>query len=76
DINIESSFFFNGRQIALLEMGKNLINEAIIGMEKNMGFDVVIVDFVAAWESIKSIVGEINKEDLLDSIFSNFCLGK
>jgi tRNA modification GTPase len=41
-----------------------------------MGFDVVIVDVVAAWESIKSIVGAINKEDLLDSIFANFCLGK
>ncbi|MGL5205603.1 MAG: tRNA uridine-5-carboxymethylaminomethyl(34) synthesis GTPase MnmE [Metamycoplasmataceae bacterium] len=76
DINIESSFFFNGRQIALLERGKNLLNEAIKAMNENMGFDVVIIDFVAAWESIKSIVGEINKEDLLDSIFSNFCLGK
>ncbi|MGL5643754.1 MAG: tRNA uridine-5-carboxymethylaminomethyl(34) synthesis GTPase MnmE [Metamycoplasmataceae bacterium] len=76
DVNIESGFFFNSRQISLLEKGKKLINEATQAMKDHMGFDVVIIDFVAAWENIKSIIGEINKEDLLDSIFSNFCLGK
>ncbi|MGL6125094.1 MAG: tRNA uridine-5-carboxymethylaminomethyl(34) synthesis GTPase MnmE [Metamycoplasmataceae bacterium] len=76
NINIESSFFFNIRQTALLEKAKKSLIEALDSMEDGMGFDVVIVDFISAWENIKSIVGEINKEDLLDSIFLNFCLGK
>ncbi len=76
NVDIESSSFFNNRQTALLKQGKNLLQEALEAIGNDMGFDVVIVDVVAAWESIKSIVGAINKEDLLDSIFANFCLGK
>ncbi len=76
NVDIDSSSFFNNRQIALLKQGKNLLQEALDAIENDMGFDVVIIDVVSAWESIKSIVGEINKEDLLDSIFANFCLGK
>lgn len=76
NINIESGFFFNNRQISLLNNAKKSLLEAINAMSEGMGFDVVIIDFVSAWESVKSIVGEINKEELLDSIFSNFCLGK
>ena len=74
--NIDSSLFFNSRQTALLKKGKNSLNDALEAINNDMGFDVVIVDFVSAWENIKSIIGEINKEDLLDSIFKNFCLGK
>ncbi len=74
--DIDSSLFFNHRQIALLKRGKNSLHEALEAINNDMGFDVVIVDFVSTWESVKSIIGEINKEDLLDSIFLNFCLGK
>lgn len=76
NVNIESVFFFNNRQISLLKKAKKSLNEALDAMHLGMGFDVVIVDFVAVWENVKSIIGETNKEDLLDSIFSNFCLGK
>lgn len=74
--NMEHSLFFNIRQIALLKKGQKSLAEALEGLENNMGFDVVIVDIISGWENLKSIVGEANKEHLLDSIFANFCLGK
>ncbi|WP_268812168.1 hypothetical protein [Mycoplasmopsis anatis] len=41
-----------------------------------MTFDVIIIDITKAWESLKEITGVADKEDLLDAMFSNFCLGK
>ncbi|MDK2819700.1 MAG: tRNA uridine-5-carboxymethylaminomethyl(34) synthesis GTPase MnmE [Mycoplasmataceae bacterium] len=76
NILLDHSFSFNSRQIILLKKGQKLLSEALKAIDDGMGFDVVIVDIVETWENIKSIVGDINKEDLLDSIFSNFCLGK
>ncbi len=72
----ESSFNFNSRQISLLKSCKNSLIQAENALKENFGFDVVIVDITNAWEYIKSIIGAVNKEDLLDSIFANFCLGK
>jgi tRNA modification GTPase len=46
--DIESSSFFNNRQIALLKQGKNLLQEALEAIGDEMGFDVVIVDVVSA----------------------------
>lgn len=75
-IDLESSLFFNIRQIALLKKAQICLSDASDALKENMGFDVVIVDITNCWENIKYIIGEVNKEDLLDSIFANFCLGK
>jgi tRNA modification GTPase len=36
----------------------------------------VALDLRSAWEALGEIVGETATEDLLDRIFSRFCLGK
>ena len=38
--------------------------------------DLVTVDLHRAWYALKEITGEAGREDLLDEIFSRFCLGK
>ena len=38
--------------------------------------DLVTVDLQNAWHALKEITGETGREDLLDEIFSRFCLGK
>jgi tRNA modification GTPase len=45
-------------------------------LNNGMGSDVVIVDIQKAWSELTSITGKADQEDLLDSIFKNFCLGK
>lgn len=43
-----------------------------------MGYpmDLIAVDLNDALDSLSEVTGEISSEDLLDHIFSNFCVGK
>ena len=51
-------------------------NDVIEGMNQGLTYDTIIIDLHLAWESLKEIIGNVDKEELLDSIFKNFCLGK
>ncbi len=74
--DLTSNFIFNQRQTYCLKRAYDSLNVAKKSIEDQMTFDVVIVDLHTAWESLKEIIGNVDKEELLDSIFSNFCLGK
>ncbi|ADE19564.1 tRNA uridine-5-carboxymethylaminomethyl(34) synthesis GTPase MnmE [Mycoplasma crocodyli] len=77
NINLEDErILANTRQLALIEDAKNKLLCAKNNLINNETFDVVIVDIHEAWEKISEIKGVVNKEDLLDSMFKNFCLGK
>ena len=76
DNSNNSNFVFNKRQIVCLEKALNALNDVIEGMNQDLTYDTIIVDLHLAWESLKEIIGNVDKEELLDSIFKNFCLGK
>lgn len=77
DIDIESDIMLtNTRQLSLVQAAFNSLTEALNSLNYDMTFDVIIVDITKAWESLKEITGVADKEDLLDAMFSNFCLGK
>ena len=66
----------NTRQLTLISSSLNLIKESINGLENGNGPDVVIIDIRSAWEELGSILGRVDQDDLLDQMFSSFCLGK
>ena len=66
----------NTRQLALISSSLNLIDESIKGLEANNGPEIVIIDIRRAWEELGSILGRVDQDDLLDQMFSSFCLGK
>ncbi|MCK5866921.1 MAG: tRNA uridine-5-carboxymethylaminomethyl(34) synthesis GTPase MnmE [Mycoplasmataceae bacterium] len=66
----------NTRQLALISSSSKLIEESIEGLESGNGPDVVIIDIRSAWEELGSILGRVDQDDLLDQMFSSFCLGK
>lgn len=41
-----------------------------------LSVDFLVIDLQNAWEKLGKITGETVEEDLLDQIFSKFCLGK
>lgn len=52
------------------------INDAIESLKNRLSYDFIEVDLKDAWESLGCINGDTIEEDLLDTIFSNFCIGK
>mgnify|MGYP000378573059 FL=1 len=66
----------NERQIGLAIQAEQSMKNAIRTLEDGMELDLVTIDLQNAWTSLKEITGKAGKEDLLDEIFSRFCLGK
>ena len=66
----------NARQIQLLEKANQSLNNAIIAMNNQVPTDLIVTDLYDSWESLKEILGERAKEDLLDELFKRFCIGK
>ncbi len=60
---------------ALLETQHSLL-KANQGLETKLSADLIAMDIRHALHSIGVITGEVYTDDLLDNIFSNFCIGK
>jgi tRNA modification GTPase len=52
------------------------LQEVLRGAEGEMTLDFLSIDLRAAWEILGEITGDTADEDLLDRIFSDFCIGK
>lgn len=52
------------------------IERASLGMDERVGLELVAIDLKEGLDSLGQIVGEVAREDLLDRIFSQFCIGK
>lgn len=64
------------RQIGLLESARVAMMNAENALEAGIQPDLAEIDIQRAWTSLKEILGEVSREDLLDTLFSKFCLGK
>ena len=66
----------NARHIALLERCAEDLHSFLEGLELDMSKDILVIDLQNAWENLGLITGDTASEDLIDTIFANFCLGK
>lgn len=77
DITIESDVMVtNMRHKNELEKSLININDVIEAAEMQVPIDCIEVDLKSAWENLGKISGDTIEEDILDKIFSEFCLGK
>lgn len=76
DVLTEQPLLSNERQIGLLNQAKQDMLQAKEAMEQGVEPDLVEIDIQAAHDHLKEILGEVHREDLLDTLFSKFCLGK
>lgn len=60
---------------ALTEAGTNL-SMVLQSIENGMPEDFFSIDLMSAYENLGSIIGESAGEDLINEIFSKFCMGK
>ena len=66
----------NERQIGLALQAETAMRDALASLQAGMELDLVTIDLEKSWRALKEITGEVGREDLLDEIFSRFCLGK
>ncbi|WP_025021105.1 tRNA uridine-5-carboxymethylaminomethyl(34) synthesis GTPase MnmE [Ligilactobacillus equi] len=66
----------NVRQMALLEKAENSLAAVLDGIEMDLPVDLVQIDMTTAWELLGEITGDTYQDELLDQLFSQFCLGK
>ncbi len=66
----------NPRHKALLQQALEQTQAAIVAHEAGLSADLVSIDVWAATEALGQITGETVTEDLLETIFSKFCIGK
>ena len=72
----ESTLVTNARHAELLEKSLASINDAIRMTEAGEALDFIEVDVNEAYALLGEIIGETVTDDVLDEVFSRFCLGK
>ena len=70
------NFLTNARSISLLKEAQNIIPSIYSGIENEMPIDMVEIDIKRIWELLGEITGETYQDELINQLFSQFCLGK
>ena len=72
----DMTYLSNARSIALLKKSLNNINDAIDEINNNNPIDIVELSLKESWNNLGEVIGETYTDELLDELFSRFCLGK
>ncbi len=72
----EYKYLSNIKQISLLQEALVSLNNAKKGMIEKEPIDMIELDIKQGWEKLGEIIGETYSEELLDKLFSEFCVGK
>ena len=72
----EESYVTDERDIAILRRADEHLRAALTTIADGLSVDFISIDLRSAWETLGEITGETATEDLIDEIFSRFCIGK
>lgn len=70
------TFFTNVRQISLLKSAIKSLEDVEQGIKEEREIDMIEIDLKLVWEKLGDIIGANYTEELIDNLFSRFCLGK
>lgn len=70
------SYLSSARSISLLKQAMQSLKNADKGIDDNYPIDMVEIDIKDSWNILGEIIGETYEEELIDQLFSQFCLGK
>ena len=74
--NQDFTYLSNARQISLVKKCVVLANEIYESNKQGTEIDLMQIDIQSLWDLLGEIIGVSYKDELLDEIFSKFCLGK
>ena len=70
------NYITNTRQIAKIKECLERINDIETSLDNEMPLDMIEIDLRDIWNILGEIIGESYTEELLDELFSKFCVGK
>ena len=70
------TYLSNARTISLLKKSLVIIDNTIKEINNNSPIDIVELGLKDAWNTLGEVIGATYKDELLDELFSRFCLGK
>ena len=77
--NIEEkdlTYLSSARSISLLKKCVEIINEIDISILNDIPVDMIQIDLKDIWDILGEIIGESYSDELIDQLFTQFCLGK
>jgi tRNA modification GTPase len=76
DNELSSGLLTNSRQVNAVKNCLESLDHAIMSIDDFMGYEFTAFDLKEASSYLEEVVGQITDDDLLNNIFSNFCIGK
>lgn len=70
------NYLLNTRHTSLLRHAITALEEVIDATEMMLPVDLIQMDFTRAWDLLGEITGDSVQDELLNKLFSQFCLGK
>ncbi|XJS10666.1 tRNA uridine-5-carboxymethylaminomethyl(34) synthesis GTPase MnmE [Aerococcaceae bacterium WGS1372] len=70
------NYLLNTRHTTLLRQAITALDEVIDSTEMMLLVDLIQMDFTRAWDLLGEVTGDSVQDELLDKLFSQFCLGK
>ena len=70
------NYLVNSRSLAILKNCNQILDGILDNIDNDFPIDMLEIDIKEVWNLLGSIIGETYEEELLDNLFSRFCLGK
>lgn len=70
------TYLSNARQISTFKQANASLENAISNSKNLVPIEMIDVDLKEAWDLLGELIGEKYHDELLDELFSKFCLGK
>ncbi len=70
------TYLSNARQISLAKECLNILKDVKSAVEREESVDLIEIDIKRIWTTLGEITGDIYDDELIDQLFSQFCLGK
>ncbi len=70
------NYLSNVRHINKIKEAISSMNEVVNAIDLGLPIDMAEIDLKKAWQYLGEITGDYHPEDLLNELFSKFCLGK
>lgn len=75
-LDVSDTIVTNARHANSLRNAGQALDNVAKGLDENIASDLLALDIRYALEELGNITGQVTNEDLLENIFTRFCIGK